>query len=41
LCSITTSMGSQLGSFGKSGPNLGKSRHKLPAQCLVIDLPFD
>jgi len=41
LCSITTSIGSQLGSLGKGGSNLGEPSHKLAAQRLVVDLAFD
>jgi hypothetical protein len=39
--SITASMGSQRGSFGKSGSQFGEARHEFAAQCLVIDLAFD
>jgi hypothetical protein len=41
LISLTTSIGSQLGSFGKGRQDLGETRDDLAGQLFVIDITFD
>jgi hypothetical protein len=41
LISMTTSIGSQLGSFGKGRQDLGETRDDLAGQLFVIDITFD